>query len=68
MQVAEDLLASDAAALAAAHSGLRDLRYAEANQLLTVRARPRCSCALSVSHSKSYLRGAFVWARGALNG
>ena len=34
---------------------------------LTVRALPRRSSALSISHSKSVLYGAFVWARRALN-
>jgi hypothetical protein len=34
---------------------------------IKVRARPGRLGALSVSHSKSVLYGAFVWARGALN-
>ena len=34
----------------------------------TVRARPGQLSALSVSHSESVLYGAFLWARGVLNG
>ena len=36
-------------------------------ELITVRARPGRLSALSVSHSKSILYGAFVWACRALN-
>jgi hypothetical protein len=39
----------------------------EFDELFAVRARPGRSSALSISHSKSVLYGAFVWARGALN-
>jgi hypothetical protein len=34
---------------------------------ITVRARPGRLSGLSISHSRSVLHGAFVWARGALN-
>jgi len=39
----------------------------EFDELFAVRDRPGRSSALSISHSKSVLYGAFVWARGALN-
>jgi hypothetical protein len=39
----------------------------EFDELFAVRARPGRLSALSVSHSKSVLFGAFVWVRGALN-
>ena len=48
--------------------GCEDPKQAEFASALTVRARPGRLSALSVSRCESVLHGAFVWARGALDG